>query len=344
MKAGFIKQHGDIDQIQVGEMDAPTPLAGEVIIETQFAALNHLDIFVAKGWPGLKLTLPHILGSDGAGIVKEVGSGVTTVRPGDRVTVNPGISCGKCTTCLSGQQNLCLKYYIIGEHRHGTYAQFFKVPEENVLTLPDDYPFDLAAAAPLTFLTAWRMLVTKGQVKAGEFVFVHGASGGVATAAIQIAKFFGATVITSTSSEAKIKKAHELGADHVINYQAMPDYSKYVYKELTHRHGIDLVVDSVGEQTFPTSIKLLKPGGRLVTCGATTGPKTSLDIRPVFWKQLSIMGSTMSNQAEFRAVMDLVLQKKLTPVIDRVFPLAELQDAERYLETASQFGKVLIEP
>ncbi len=343
MKAAFIENHGDLDQIKFGEVSDPEIGPNEVLIATKYAALNHLDIFVTKGWPGLKLSMPHVLGSDGSGIVKAVGSEVTTVSVGDAVTVNPGLSCGKCSSCLAGEQNFCERFSILGEHQSGTFAEYFKVPEINVLKIPENFDFKTAAAAPLVFLTAWRMLVSLAEVQPKEYVFIHGAGGGVSTAAIQIAKHFGAIVITSTSSPEKVEKAKQLGADYVINYKEMPDYAKYVYKEITQRRGVDIVVDSVGTATFSTSVKMLRPHGRLVTCGATTGPIAEVDIRHVFWKQLRILGSTMSNQREFRAVMKLVLEGALKPVIDKVFPLEKAREAEEYLNSANQFGKVLLE-
>ncbi len=342
MKAAFINNHGDLEQIQFGELDIPKIGPNEVLIESKFSALNHLDIFVVRGWPGLKLTMPHVIGADGCGVIKEVGSAVTDVSEGDRITINPGISCGKCEMCLSGQQVFCRSFSIKGEHQWGTFAEYFKMPEINVLKIPDAYPFDKAAAAPLTFLTAWRMLRTQANVKPDEFVFIHGAGGGVATAAIQIAKYLGAKVITTTSTSEKIEKAKELGADHVINYKEMKDYSKYVFIDLTKRRGIDVVIDNVGQTTFPTSVRLLRPGGRLVTCGATTGPKAEIMINQIFWKQLEIKGSTMANQGEFREVMKLVLDGKITPIIDKIFPLEQARDAEKYLNDANKFGKVLL--
>ncbi|MFX1340677.1 MAG: zinc-binding dehydrogenase, partial [Promethearchaeota archaeon] len=314
----------------------------EVLIEIKFAALNHLDLFILRGWPGLNLEMPHIIGADGAGIVKEIGSEVTTVSEGDRITINPGISCGKCEMCLSGKQVFCKQFSILGEHQWGTYAQMLRIPEFNVLKIPDNYPFDRAAAAPLTSLTAWRMITTQAKLKLNDYVFIHGAGGGVATAAIQIAKLLGAKVIATTSTSEKVEKAKELGADFVINYKEMKDYTKYVYTELTKRHGIDVVIDSVGKATFTTSINLLRPGGRLITCGVTSGPFTKIDITNIFWKHLKIKGSTMANQGEFRQVMELVFNGDLNPIIDKVFPLTQVKEAERYLSEGNQFGKVLL--
>jgi NADPH:quinone reductase-like Zn-dependent oxidoreductase len=342
MKAVYFTQHGNLDQIQIGELDIPKIGPNEVLIETKFGALNHLDIFVVQGWPGLKLTLPHIIGADGSGAVKEIGSAVTTISEGDRITINPGLSCGKCDMCLSGKQVFCKKFSIMGEHGWGTFAEYFKVPEINVVKIPDDYPYEYAAAAPLTFLTAYRMLVTQAKVKAGEFVFIHGAGGGVSSAAVQIAKYLGATVIATTSTQEKIKKTKELGADYVINYKENKEYTKYVYTELTKRHGIDVVIDSVGKATFPTSIQLLRPGGKIITCGVTSGPFTKINLTNIFWKHLVIKGSTMANQGEFRAVMKLIFENKMSPIVDKIFPLDQVKEAEQYLKDANQFGKVLV--
>ncbi len=342
MKAAYFSQHGNLDQLLIGELDIPKIGPNEVLIEAKYGALNHLDIFVIQGWPGLNLSLPQIIGADGSGIVKEIGSAVTTVAVGDKVTINPGLSCGKCDMCLSGQQVFCKQFSIMGEHGWGTFAEYFKVPEVNALKLPEDYPLDNAAAAPLTFLTAYRMLVTQANIKPGEFVFIHGAGGGVSSAAVQIAKYLGAKVIATTSTQEKIEKTKELGADFVINYKENKDYSKYVYTELTKRHGIDVVIDSIGQATFPTSIQLLRPGGRIITCGVTSGPFTKIGLTNVFWKQLEIKGSTMANHGEFRAVMKLIFENKLTPIIDKIFPLDQVKSAEQYLKDSNQFGKVLL--
>lgn len=342
MKAVYFSKHGNLDEIRIGEVDKLSIGSNEVLIETRFAALNHLDIFVINGWSGLNLKMPHVIGADGSGIVKEIGSEVTTVNVGDRVIINPGISCGKCEFCLSGRQVFCKYFSIKGEHEWGTFAEYFKIPEINVLKVPKAFLLDKAAAAPLTFLTAYRMLTTQANVKQGDYVFIHGAGGGVSSAAIQIAKYFGAKVIASTSTPEKLAKARDLGANYVINYKEMTDYTKYVYTELTERHGIDIVIDNIGNATFDTSIRLLRPGGQLITCGATSGALLKLNIANVFWKHLEIKGSTMGNQGEFRKVMKLVFEGKLNPVIDKVFPFYQAEEAEKYLSKANQFGKVLL--
>jgi NADPH:quinone reductase-like Zn-dependent oxidoreductase len=343
MKAGFIREHGSLEKLEVGKLNHPEIGPNDVLVKVKYAALNHIDIFVVKGWPGLNLKLPHVLGSDGCGIVEDIGSAVTKVKKGDKVTINPGISCGKCYQCLSGRQNFCPEFSILGENQWGSFAEFVKVPELNLLKIPNENLFKEAAAAPLTFLTAWRMLTTQGNTQRGDYVFIHGSGGGVSSAAIQIAKYLGATVISTTSTEDKMQKAEEIGADFVFNYEENENYSSEVYKDITNKEGIDVVIDSVGKATFNTSIRLLKPGGRIVTCGVTSGPKTEIDIRHIFWKQLEIKGSTMSNQKEFRDIMKLVFERKITPVIDRIFPLDEIRKAEVYLDEGKQFGKVLIE-
>ncbi|MFX1409342.1 MAG: zinc-binding dehydrogenase [Promethearchaeota archaeon] len=342
MKAAFINKHGNLEQIQIGELNIPKISPNEVLIKTKYTALNHLDLFVIHGWEGLNLSFPHIIGADGSGVINEVGSDVSTLYEGDKVLINPGISCGKCEMCLSGKQVFCKDFSIKGEHQWGTFANYFKMPEVNVLKIPDGFPLEKAAAAPLTFLTAWRMLKTQANIQNDEIIFIHGASGGVSSAAIQIAKYLGGKVITTTSSPEKVEKAKKLGADYVINYKEMEDYTKYVYFNLTNKHGVDVVIDNIGKATFQTSIRLLRSGGRLITCGATTGPETQIMLNPIFWKHLEIKGSTMANQGEFRTVMKLILEKRINPIIDKIFPLEQVKDAEKYLKEGQQFGKVVL--
>lgn len=344
MKAAYIKKHGSLDEIKFGEVEAPTCKPNEVLIKTAYSALNHLDIFITAGWPGLKLEFPHILGSDGCGEILEIGSAVqdSSIQIGDMVTINPGTSCGECSICLAGEHNFCKNFSIKGEFERGTDAEQFTIPAMNVLKIPTGFPLREAAAAPLSYLTAWRMLTTKARVKSGDYVFIQGGSGGVSICALQIAKHLGATVIASTSSEEKAFKLKELGADHVVNYIKDPDYPKTVYKDFTQRNGIDIVVDSVGPATFSNSLRMLRNGGRLVTCGATTGPISKINLNTVFWKQLEIMGSTMSNQQEFRDVMKLVFDGKLKTVIDKEYMLKDAQKAERYLDSGTHFGKIIL--
>jgi NADPH2:quinone reductase len=344
MKAAHIEKHGSLDEIKFGDLEAPECKPNEVLVKTAYSALNHLDIFVTAGWPGLKLKFPHILGSDGCGKILEIGSAVqdNSFKVGDMVTINPGTSCRECPTCLAGEHNFCSKFSIKGEFERGTYAEEFTIPAANVIKIPFAFPLDQAAAAPLSYLTAWRMLTTRARIKSGDIVFIQGGSGGVSICALQIVKFFGATAIVSTSTAEKAAKLKDLGADHIVNYRENPEYPKTVFKELTQRKGCDIVVDSVGTATFSKSLRMLKPGGKLVTCGATTGPISKINLNAVFWKQLEILGSTMSNQQEFRDVMKLVFEGKLKTVIDKEFQLSEAQDAERYLDSGAQFGKIVL--
>jgi NADPH:quinone reductase-like Zn-dependent oxidoreductase len=318
----------------------PVPGPDQVVVRVHAAALNRLDLLVREGIPTLKLTLPHILGADGAGHVAEVGSDVTDLEVGDRVVVNPGISCGRCEYCSKGEDSLCVDYRIVGEHLPGTYAERVVIPAKNAVPIPTDMGFESAAAAPLVFGTAWRMLIVRANLRPGEDVLIHGAGSGLSTAAIQVAKLAGCTVLVTSSSDEKLQKAKELGADVLVNYKAAP-WSKAVW-ELTGRRGVDVIVDHVGEATFKDSVRSLRKGGRLVVPGATTGPILELDARYLFWRQLSVLGSTMANRREFEDVMKLVFRGRLKPIVDRVFPLDQARAAHEYLGRAEQFGKVVL--
>jgi len=302
--------------------------------------MNHLDLFVREGIPTLKLSFPHILGADGAGDIADVGADITDVETGERVVLNPGISCGRCEYCLKGDDSQCVEYRILGEHLPGTYAEKVAVPARNVLKIPTDMDFAPASAAPLAFMTAWRMLITRANVRPGEDVLVLGAGSGLSTAAIQVAKLAGCNVFVTSSSDAKLKKAEALGADVLVNYKEMP-WSKAIW-ELTGKRGVDVIVDHVGEATFKDSVRTLRKGGRVVVPGATTGSILELDARYLFWRQISVLGSTMANQREFEEVMKLVFMGRLKPVVDRVFPLEQARQAHEYLAKGEQFGKVVL--
>ena len=341
MKAVVVPRYGGPDVLElVADHPDPVPGPDQVVLRVHATSLNHLDLFVREGIPALKLTLPHILGSDAAGNIAEVGSDVTDLEVGERVVVNPGISCGRCEFCLTGEDSLCVEYKILGEHLPGAYAEKVAVPARNVLKIPTDMQFPAASAAPLAFMTAWRMLVTRAKVRPGEDVLVLGAGSGVSTAAIQVAKLAGCTVFVTSSSDEKLRKAKALGADVLINYKALP-WSKAIW-ELTGKRGVDVIVDHVGEATFKESVRTLRRGGRIVVPGATTGPMLELDARYLFWRQLSVLGSTMANQREFEEVMKLVFMGRLKPVVDRVFPLAKAREAHEYLARGDQFGKVVL--
>jgi NADPH:quinone reductase-like Zn-dependent oxidoreductase len=340
LKAIVIHEHGGLDKLKYEEVDKPKISPEEVLIQVKASSLNHLDIFVRNGIPGIKIPLPHILGSDCSGIVAEVGSEVRRVKVGDRVTVNPGRWCGRCEFCVAGEQSLCPYFQIMGEHVDGAWAEFVKVPEESVHPIPGGLSFEEAAAFPLVFLTAWRMLITRAALKPGETVLIIGIGGGVAMAAMQIAKYAGAKVIVTSGSQEKLQKALSLGADIGINHREQ-DFAAEIAK-LTGKRGVDVVVDSVGADTWQKCILSLAKGGRLVTCGATSGPNPKEDLLRIFWKQLSILGSTMGNQREFNELLRAFDTGRLKPIIDQVYPLAEAAKALQRLEEQAQFGKIVL--
>ncbi len=341
MRALTLRQVGGIDFLEPREVPDPgNPAPGWVRIRVKAAALNRLDLFVTQGLPHTKPSFPHVVGSDAAGVVDAVGAGVTTLRPEDRVVVNPGLSCRRCTPCLAGEQPLCRDYRILGEHLPGTLAEFLLVPEQNVAVIPPEIPWTEAAAFTLATLTAWRMLATRARLQAGETVLVWGAGGGVAQASIQIASMLGARVIATSGSDAKLPLARKLGAEVALNHRT-EDVVRRV-RDLTGG-GVDLVVDSVGAATWSSSLRALRPMGRLVTCGATSGPQVSLDIRKLFWFQWSILGSTMGNDGEFQAIVEHFRQGRLRPVVDSVVPLTEGPAAYARLAAGAQSGKLVIE-
>jgi NADPH:quinone reductase-like Zn-dependent oxidoreductase len=342
MKAVVFHEHGDERVLQLTEFPEPPVGARDVLVRVKAVALNHLDIWVRQGWPGLKLELPHILGSDISGVVERVGPEVTDLSPGTEVLVNPGLSCGACAHCLRGDDNLCPKYRIIGEHSRGGYAEFVSVPRQNILPKPSKLTFAEAACLPLTFLTAWTMLVRRAEVKPGETVLVQAAGSGVGSAAVQICKLLGATVIATASTGEKLKRAQALGADHVINY-AEQDFLAEV-KRLTGRRMVDVVFEHVGASTFEKSVACLPYGGRLVTCGATAGHEVKLDLRVLFYKRISLLGSTMGSKGDLFRILQLVEEGRLKPVLDRTLPLADAVLAQQLLQNRTHFGNVVLLP
>ena len=334
MKALLYYEHGETDVLRFEETADPQAGAGEVLVKLQAAALNHLDIWIRRGWPGLKLPMPHIGGADGAGVVAALGDRVVGVDVGDRVAICPGFPTSADEFTRRGEPSLSPGFCILGEERSGTFAEYIAVPEDALA---------VTASAQLTFLTAWRMLLTQGRLMPGETVLIVGAGGGVNTASLQIAKLCGATVIALTSTEAKMEKARALGADHVINYQTSDNWGKEI-RALTSGRGVDIVIDNVGRATFGDSMKVARRGGRLLTVGNTSGPKVEIDIRFIFSKQLHIIGSTMGSPQEFRDVMKFVWDGKLEPVIDTVVPLADGAAAQERLQRGDQFGKIVLTP
>src|SRR6266568_853810 len=345
MRACVLTATGGIDQLDITEVpDAPAPTAGQVRVSIRAAALNHLDLFVAEGLPGTAERFPHIVGADGAGVVESLGADVGSIRPGDRVMLNPGISDYSCEFCRAGEHSLCVNYRLLGEHLPGTLAQYVVVPEQNtaiIPTLPTPLTWAEAAAFSLVTLTAWRMIVTRAQVRRGETVLVWGIGGGVSLAALKIAKLKGARVIVTSSSDAKLHEAQNLGADVTLNHTTQK--VSHEVRALTDRRGADVVIENVGEATWDESLRSLGRGGRLVTCGGTTGPRVAFDIRRLFWYQWSLMGSTMGNDAEYREIVRVLGAGELRPTIDRVFPFAEARAAFERLERGEQFGKIAIE-
>jgi NADPH:quinone reductase-like Zn-dependent oxidoreductase len=333
---------GGLENLQVQDVPTPAVTAGDdVLVRLHAAALNRLDLWVVGGLPGLKHTFPHVMGADGAGIVAEIGSAVTRFRPGDRVLVNPGVSCGHCDWCLAGEQSLCPEFQVLGEHRNGTISEYLVVPERNLAVVPPMMTWAEAAAFSLATITAWRMLITRAKLRPGETVLIWGIGGGVALAALKIAKESGARVIATSSSDEKLARAQALGADVIFNH-ARVDVAKEV-RDLTGRGGVEVVVDSIGAKTWEQSLRCLARMGRLVTCGGTSGPIVTTDVRKLFWYQWSILGATMGSDADFRAVTRLAAAGRLRPEIDQTFPLAEAPQAYRRLSEGAQFGKIIIE-
>jgi NADPH:quinone reductase-like Zn-dependent oxidoreductase len=340
MRAVVFHEHGDPEVLKYEEVAPPALGRGEVRVAVKAAALNRLDLFVRQGWSSLKLEMPHIPGADAAGVVLEIGQGVENVAAGDRVAINPTISCDRCEFCLRGEQNLCIHHSILGEFQRGTYAEQVVVPALNVVRLPDHVSLADAAAFSLVGVTAWQMLITRGRLLPGEDVVIIGAGGGVNTAALQIAKLAGARVIVVSADTAKLSRAQALGADILID-RSQEDWSKAVYK-LTAKRGVDVVVDNVGPATWMGSIRALRPGGRMLVVGSTSGPKFELDIRYVFAKQISVLGSTMGNRDDYARVMSLLFDGKLQAVIGAEFPLAEARQAQELLAAGDVFGKIVL--
>jgi NADPH:quinone reductase-like Zn-dependent oxidoreductase len=340
MKAIVFYQHGGLDVLQMADIPTPAPGPHDVLVKVHYCALNHLDLFVREGWKGLELQMPHVPGADVAGTITAVGAEVTGWEVGRRIVVNGTLSCGRCEYCRRGDDHLCIHHAALGEHVPGGYAEYVTVPAANLLAVPDGFPLAEAAAAGVVFLTAWRMLVGRGQIRAGEDVLVVGAGGGVNSAAIQIAHLAGARVFAVASTAEKGEKARALGADIIID-RSRENWSRAVWLQ-TNKRGVDVVVDNVGAATLFDSIRALAKGGRLVTVGNTSGPKTELDIRYIWTKQISILGSTTGNRDDYARVMSLVFGGKLSAVVDRIMPLAAAREAQSLLESGEQFGKIVL--
>lgn len=340
MKAALFHQTGGPEVLKFEDVPAPKPGPDEVLVRLKAAALNHLDLWIRMGLRGPQIPMPHIGGSDGAGEVAELGAGVSGVKPGDRVLLCPGLRCGGCPACARGDDSLCPAYRLIGFQVQGTYAEYVAVPRENVLPIPAGLSFEEAAALPLVGITAHHMLVSRARVRPGETVLVMAAGSGVGSMAVQLAKACGARVIATAGTDAKCAKARELGADETINY-ATADLIVEA-KRLSGGLGVDLVIEHTGGELFAKALRCLAKGGRLVTCGATGGAEASLNIPALFALHLGVLGSYMGGLWELHAVLRLVAQKKIRPVVDRVFPLAQAADAQRYMEERKNTGKIVL--
>jgi NADPH:quinone reductase-like Zn-dependent oxidoreductase len=340
-EAMVLRTHGGPEVLLRETLDLPEPGAREVLVRVRAVAINHLDLWVRRGLPNLKLTYPHRLGADIVGEVEALGPGARGAKVGDKAVVSPGVSCGVCERCLSGQDNLCRHYAILGEHTQGGYARHVIVPDANILPYPAALPFTEVAAVPLVFLTAWQMVVDKARVRPGQTVLVQAAGSGVSSAAIQIARLHGARVIATAGSDAKAERALALGADHVINY-ATQDFVAEV-KKLTCKRGVDVVIEHVGGEVMARSVVATTSGGRIVTCGATTGYEPQIDLRHVFFRQIEILGSTMGSKGSLFAILDHVAAGRLKPVVDRVLPLWDAGAGHRALEERSAFGKIVLQ-
>ncbi|HXI55993.1 MAG TPA: zinc-binding dehydrogenase [Polyangia bacterium] len=343
MRAALFRRHGGPEVLEIGDVPTPTPDAGQVLVRVSAVALNHIDLWLRRGLPALKIALPHISGGDVCGVVAGLGAGVRGVAEGTRVVLNPGISCGRCQACLSGRDNFCPDYQLLGEHNWGGQAEYVVVPAANLVPVPATAAniSDAAlAAVPIAFITAWQMLIDRAQIRQGETVLVLAGGSGVGSAALQIAKLFGARVIATASTEAKRAAARALGADETIDSSA--DNMVSEVKRLTDRRGADIVIEHVGAATFPQSVVACAKGGRIVTCGATAGFEPVLNLRHVFWRQLSIMGSTLASKSRLFEVIDLVAAGRLRPVVDRVLPLADVAAGHRLLEDRAAFGKIVL--
>jgi NADPH:quinone reductase-like Zn-dependent oxidoreductase len=339
LKALFFEKHGGTENLLFGDRPEPAPGLGEVRIRLETAALNHLDLFVLRGMPGIPIGLPHIGGADGAGVVEAVGPAVTGVEVGAEVVFDPGLSCGRCDSCRAGEQSLCMTFGVLGEHCDGSFAEQVVVAADSLAPRPAHLSWEESAAFGLTYLTAWRMLVTRGGLRSGETVLIHGIGGGVSLACLQLAKLSGCRVIVTSRAPEKLERARDLGADELL---PADDQVARAVRGLTGKRGADLVVDSVGEATWMQSLKAAAKGGRIVTCGATSGPNPKEEIRLIFWNQLSIIGSTMGSRDDWRRLINAVATHQLRPVVDTVLSLAEGRAAYQRLENADQFGKIVL--
>lgn len=341
MKAVTFLKHGGLDELRFTEAATPRPAPGQVRVRVRACALNHLDIWVRQGLPGPKIPLPHISGSDIAGVVDLLGAGVRVPRPGTPVIISPGIGCGFCPSCRSGNDNLCPRYELMGYQRQGGYAEFAVAPAAKLIPIDNRLSLAEWASIPLVFVTAWHMLVARAKLKRGETVLVHSAGSGIGTAAIQIGRLLGARVIATAGTPSKQLKARRLGAHEIIPYRKTP-FDRAVLK-MTKGRGADVIFDHIGPETWPQNLACLGKAGRMVFCGSTSGPATSINLRYVFVRQLSLLGSYMGTFPELKKIVQLVRSRKLKPVLDSVYPLKEAANAQKKMLERRQFGKIVLE-
>lgn len=342
MRAIVFDRHGGPEVLEARELPDPVPAAGEALVRVRACGINHLDLWVRGGLPGVVVETPHVLGSDVVGEIVALGPGVEGLAVGDRTLVHPTLSCGECPACVAGEDNLCRQYDVLGRRRNGGYAERVRVPARNCLPYPERLPWERAAAAPLVFLTAWHMLVGRARVRAGEDVLVIGAGSGVGSAAVQVARLLGARVIATAGGPAKLERARALGADETIDHAA-EDVAARV-RELTRRKGVEVVFEHVGGRVFEAGVAALARNGRLVTCGATSGARATLDLNVLFGRHLSLLGSWMGTRSEMLAVLAELAAGRLEPVVDSVLPLAAARAAHERIESRAHFGKVVLVP
>ncbi len=340
MKAAVIHEPGDVSVLRVEEIAEPQPGPGEVALKVLCAGLNHLDIWVRKGRAAAQLAMPHVLGSDAVGTVLALGTGVTSPPVGAQVIVNPALSCGQCEFCRRGEQSECASFSIIGLGCSGTFAEQVVVPAANCYPRPPHLSDEEAGVLALTYVTAWRMLVTRARLRPGATVLIHGIGGGAALSALQFAKLLGAEIFVTSSSNDKLSRALELGARHTLNYEK-ESVTKWIAYETSGR-GVDVAIDAVGAATWPLDFQCVRKGGRIVLCGVTTGAKAETDLRALYWNQLTVLGSTMGSDEDFRQMLRAVTVNGLRPIIDEVFPLDRVRDAMMKMEAGKQFGKIAV--
>jgi len=340
MKAAVIHGPGDVNVLRVEEIPAPSPGPGEVVLQVHCAGLNHLDIWVRKGRSAAQLQMPHVLGSDAVGIVLAAGSGVTNPHVGERVLIHPALNCGRCEFCRQGEQSMCVSFGIIGLSRPGTFAEQVAVSADHCYAVPPHLSDEQAGVLGLTHVTAWRMLMTRARVHPGETVLIHGIGGGAATAALQFARLVGTEIFVTSSSNEKLSRAIELGARHTLNYEK-ENVAKWIAHETSGR-GVDVAIDAVGAATWPLDFACVRKGGRIILCGVTTGAKAETDLRALYWNQLTVLGSTMGSDEDFRQMLRAVTVNELRPVVDEVFPLDRVREAMAKMETGKQFGKIAL--